>query len=109
MPLKARRCIACARELFCRIPNNRAMRNFIRVLSVTAAATAALACAVRPAAHESSTPELRSEVQAVLDHGARTWTHGELDAFMSDYMPGERTTYVTSKGLIHGPAAIRER
>lgn len=45
----------------------------------------------------------------MLDRSARAWTRGELDSFMSDYMPGERTTYVTSKGLIHGPAAIRER
>ncbi|HEX8848505.1 MAG TPA: hypothetical protein VF761_03140 [Gemmatimonadaceae bacterium] len=48
-------------------------------------------------------------MSAMLDRAAHAWTHGELDSFMSDYMPGERTTYVTSKGLIHGPAAIRER
>jgi hypothetical protein len=28
---------------------------------------------------------------------------------MTDYLPGDRTTYVTSRGVIHGPAAIRER
>jgi len=87
------------------------MLNRFRILTVTLAAlsTAALACAARTAANRPSTAELRREIQAVLDHGARSWTRGDLDDFMSDYMPGERTTYVTSKGLIHGPAAIRER
>lgn len=45
----------------------------------------------------------------MLDHAAMAWTHGDLDTFMDDYMPGERTTYVTSRGLIHGSAAIRAR
>jgi ketosteroid isomerase-like protein len=40
---------------------------------------------------------------------AAAWNRGDLDAFMTDYLPGERTTYVTSRGVIHGPAAIRER
>ena len=40
---------------------------------------------------------------------ASAWNRGDLDAFMTDYLPGERTTYVTSRGVIHGPQAIRER
>ena len=87
------------------------MLNLRRFLTVTfaVALTAALACTPRSTRSRSSTAELRPEIQAVLDHGARSWTRGDLDEFMSDYLPGDRTTYVTSKGLIHGPAAIRER
>lgn len=40
---------------------------------------------------------------------ASAWNRGDLDAFMTDYLSSDRTTYVTSKGIIHGPAAIRER
>lgn len=40
---------------------------------------------------------------------ASAWNRGDLDAFMTDYLPGDRTTYVTSRGVIHGPSAIRER
>lgn len=40
---------------------------------------------------------------------ASAWNRGDLDTFMTDYLPGDRTTYVTNKGVIHGPAAIRER
>jgi ketosteroid isomerase-like protein len=40
---------------------------------------------------------------------AAAWNRGDLDAFMTDYLPGDRTTYVTSRGVIHGPASIRER
>ena len=72
-------------------------------------AAVTLGCTPQPSRLEPSGPALTREIQAMLDHAARAWTHGDLDSFMSDYMPGERTTYVTSKGLIHGPAAIRER
>ena len=40
---------------------------------------------------------------------ASAWNRGDLDTFMTDYLPGDRTTYVTSRGVVHGPAAIRER
>ena len=40
---------------------------------------------------------------------AAAWNRGDLDTFMTDYLPGDRTTYVTARGAIHGPAAIRER
>ena len=40
---------------------------------------------------------------------AAAWNRGDLDAFMTDYLPGDRTTYVTSRGIVHGPSAIRER
>ena len=40
---------------------------------------------------------------------AAAWNRGDLDAFMTDYLPGDRTTYVTDRGVVHGPAAIRER
>jgi ketosteroid isomerase-like protein len=87
------------------------MRNFrlSSVLTLTFAATAALACTARSSASVRSTTDLTHEVHAMLDHAAMAWTHGDLDTFMADYMPGDRTTYVTSRGLIHGPAAIRER
>jgi ketosteroid isomerase-like protein len=52
---------------------------------------------------------LAREVTAMLGTSAKAWNRGDLDAFMTDYYPGERTSYVTSRGVIHDPARIRER
>ena len=45
----------------------------------------------------------------MLTRSAAAWNRGDLDAFMTDYYPGERTTYVTTRGVIHDPVRIRER
>ena len=47
------------------------------------------------------------EVCEMFMRGAASWTRGDLDAFMSDYLPGQGTSYVARKGVLHGPAAIR--
>lgn len=44
-----------------------------------------------------------------MNRSAAAWTRGDLDAFMDDYLPGARTTYVTSRGLVRGPEQIRAR
>jgi ketosteroid isomerase-like protein len=67
------------------------------------------ACAARPAAANRSPADLESEVAAMFARSAAAWNRGDLDTFMTDYLPGDRTTYVTNAGVIHGPAAIRER
>jgi ketosteroid isomerase-like protein len=67
------------------------------------------ACASRPAYSAPASGALASEVSAMFARSAAAWNRGDLDAFMTDYLPGDRTTYVTSRGVIHGPAAIRER
>lgn len=45
----------------------------------------------------------------MLARSAAAWNRGDLDAFMTDYYPGERTTYVTSRGVVHDPVQIRAR
>ena len=45
----------------------------------------------------------------MMQRAAIAWTRGDLDAFMRDYLPGERTTYVTRAGLVRGPERIRAR
>jgi ketosteroid isomerase-like protein len=86
------------------------MRHSLATFAV-ATLTAVTACAPRqtsaPTAAERDA--LAREVTAMLATSARAWNRGDLDAFMSDYYPGERTSYVTSRGLIHNPARIRER
>lgn len=49
----------------------------------------------------------RAGVAAMLDHGARAWNRGDLDDFISDYVPD--ATFVTGRGVVRGVAAIRER
>lgn len=43
----------------------------------------------------------------MLARAAVNWNRGDLDAFMSDYLPSDSTTYIGGKGLLRGPAAIR--
>jgi len=50
---------------------------------------------------------VRSELQGMLERAAGNWNRGDLDAFMSDYLPSDSTTYVGGRGLVRGPAAIR--
>lgn len=45
----------------------------------------------------------------MLARSAAAWNRGDLDAFMADYYPGERTTYVTSRGVVHDPSRIRQQ
>lgn len=44
----------------------------------------------------------------MLQQAAASWNRGDLDAFMTDYMPGDATTFIGSRGLLRGPAAIRD-
>ena len=43
----------------------------------------------------------------MLARAAANWNRGDLDAFMSDYLPGDSTTFVGGTRLLRGPAAIR--
>ncbi len=54
-------------------------------------------------------PDSRNEIEAMMHRSATAWSRGDLDAFMRDYLPGGRTTYVTSAGLVRGPERIRAR
>ena len=75
----------------------------------TILAAAVTACASRPPDPNRARADLTSEVTTMFARSAAAWNRGDLDTFMTDYLPGDRTTYVTSGGIIHGPAAIRER
>jgi uncharacterized protein (TIGR02246 family) len=50
---------------------------------------------------------VRSEVAANLASDARAWNSGDLDAFLSAYLPGDSTTFVTNRGVLHGMTSIR--
>ena len=43
----------------------------------------------------------------MLGRAAVNWNRGDLDAFMSDYLPSDSTTYIGGRGLVRGPATIR--
>ena len=70
----------------------------------------AMACA-RPAQHYRPSPadraSIRAELEAMLARAAVNWNRGDLDAFVSDYLPSDSTTFVGGSGLLRGPAAIR--
>jgi uncharacterized protein (TIGR02246 family) len=52
--------------------------------------------------------ERRTEIVAMLAHSAESWNRGDLDAFIDDYVPSAATTYIGSRGVLRGPAAIRQ-
>ena len=43
----------------------------------------------------------------MLVRAASNWNRGDLDAFVDDYLPGDETTFIGSRGVLRGPAAIR--
>jgi uncharacterized protein (TIGR02246 family) len=70
----------------------------------------AVACAHAAATYRPSVSQrarLRGDLEAMLRRAAVDWNRGDLDGFMSDYLPGDSTTYIGSRGLVRGPAAIR--
>jgi uncharacterized protein (TIGR02246 family) len=69
----------------------------------TSAGGAAAAGALDAAARET----VRSVVRVMMARGAAAWNRGDLDAFVDDYAPDTTTTYVGSRGLVRGRAAIR--
>ena len=85
-------------------------RPLIRGITCTLGGAALVtSCATQRVAPARSRAELTAEVTTMFARSASAWNRGDLDTFMTDYLPGDRTTYVTSKGVIHGPAAISER
>lgn len=80
--------------------------------SALLAATLLLASCVhvrvaRTAGEVAPSPDaVRADVQALLDHGARTWNAGDLDGFVSDYAPD--ATFVTQARVVRGRVAIRQ-
>ena len=76
----------------------------------------ALAAAALPAQAPAQTPHVTGagperpaiwrEAAALLEHGASVWNAGDLDGFVSDYVPD--ATFVTSRGLVRGTAEIRQ-
>jgi uncharacterized protein (TIGR02246 family) len=69
----------------------------------------ALACAGHgPAWRVAQDTPIRAQIEAMMNRSARAWNRGDLDAFMSDYRPGSRTTYVGRRGVVRGPDQIRE-
>lgn len=43
----------------------------------------------------------------MLMRAAANWNRGDLDAFVDDYLPGDSTTFIGSRGIVRGPKAIR--
>jgi uncharacterized protein (TIGR02246 family) len=70
----------------------------------------AAACARAVGVHHASPAEhalLRAELESMLLRAAVNWNRGDLDAFVDDYLPGDSTTFIGSRGIVRGPRAIR--
>ena len=51
---------------------------------------------------------IRTEIVRMMDSSAAAWNRGDLDRFMEDYAPDTTTTFVGSKGILRGRAAIKQ-
>jgi uncharacterized protein (TIGR02246 family) len=80
----------------------------LAALAVTPALAACTRAAGAPAEPDArAAAEARAGVEAMFARGAASWNRGDLDAFVADYVPGTRTTYIGSRGIVRGRAAIR--
>ncbi|MFL5578279.1 MAG: YybH family protein [Gemmatimonadaceae bacterium] len=48
------------------------------------------------------------QICAMMARSAAAWNRGDLDTFVADYMSGDGTTFIGRRGVVRGPAAIRE-
>jgi|SRR5688500_4311714 ketosteroid isomerase-like protein len=88
------------------------MRPARRLLpSIALALTAACASSpARPAGDGGAEAQrLHGELSSMLSQAAAAWNRGDLDAFMADYLPGDRTSFVTNQGVLHGIDEVRAR
>lgn len=83
-------------------------RHAVMLLVAIVAAWIAVRRIAGPTQQATNPAEIRREVLAVFQHGAKAWNAGNLDDFMSTYLPDTETTFITKSGVLHGPAAIRD-
>jgi uncharacterized protein (TIGR02246 family) len=82
-------------------------RHLVLLLVLVVAAWFALQRVAAPRPQPADPVVIRREVLAVLAHGARAWNAGDLDGFVSDYLPDSETTFIGKTEVLHGIAAIR--
>ncbi|MDE3128283.1 MAG: SgcJ/EcaC family oxidoreductase [Gemmatimonadota bacterium] len=82
-------------------------RHAVMLLVAVIAAWVALQRISRPPEQPASPAQVRREVLAVFQQGARAWNAGNLDGFMDTYLPDSETTFITKSGVLHGVSAIR--
>ena len=78
------------------------------VVSMLLAVVGCASAAARYQPTDAERAERRAEIVAMLAHSAESWNRGDLDAFIDDYVPSAATTYNGSRGVLRGPAAIRQ-
>jgi len=56
--------------------------------------------------HETA-PPVRAQIEHMMTEAAGAWNRGDLDRFVADYAPDTTTTFIGSRGIMRGRAAIR--
>src|SRR5487761_2095389 len=82
-------------------------RHLLLLLVLVVVAWFTLQRAATPRPEPVDSVQIQRQVLAVLVHGAKAWNAGDLDDFVSDYLPDSETTFITKTGVLHGIAAIR--
>jgi uncharacterized protein (TIGR02246 family) len=58
--------------------------------------------------HVTNPSDALRQICAMMSRSAAAWNRGDLDAFVRDYADDLGTTYIGSRGIVRGRAAIRE-
>jgi uncharacterized protein (TIGR02246 family) len=58
-------------------------------------------------ARQPASADVRAEIVRMMDSSAAAWNRGDLDGFVSVYAPDTTTTFIGSRGILRGRAAIR--
>jgi uncharacterized protein (TIGR02246 family) len=61
-----------------------------------------------PALAQTDATAARAAVEAAMVDSAAGWSAGDLDRFIAVYSDAAETSYVTSRGLVRGKAAIAD-
>ena len=81
------------------------------VLAFTLAAVTAAACVrvavQRQPASGAANAAIHREIDLMMSASAAAWNRGDLDLFVSDYLPGQGTTFIGRRGVLRGVDAIR--
>jgi ketosteroid isomerase-like protein len=76
-------------------------------LAMLVTALLGLALPLRAAHAQPPLTSMRTDIEFSLKQSAAGWNTGDMARFMAAYLPGDRTTYASKNGYLHGPESIQ--
>jgi ketosteroid isomerase-like protein len=70
---------------------------------------AVLLCSASEVCSSAKTCSADAGVRLLLETQSNAWNHGDLDQFLTGYLPSDQTSYVSSGTEVRGIEALRDR